>query len=236
MSTVAIIKMKNNVQYLSFYFFHPPKHLNIWRVCDIISVMRRLKEIRLRKKIRLTDAADALGVSQPTLSGWESDRKSPTSKMLVKIAEYYGVTTDYLLGRDIELHSDHTVPIPVEILCTLDSKPVWVPERGWALVNAADNCLLFADGSSIPFTEAKTQQLRPEMFAESPIPTTSPIPFKALSSYGTVWVEPTGKDSELRQALRGRYSIRSGYAENDCGSKFGFCSYGATWLAFEIKE
>ena len=49
--------------------------------------------------MRLTDAAQNLGVSQPTLSAWESERKSPSLDMLVKAAELYGVTTDYLLGR-----------------------------------------------------------------------------------------------------------------------------------------
>ena len=62
--------------------------------------MRRLKQARQNINMRLTDAAQNLGVSQPTLSAWESERKSPSLDMLVKAAELYGVTTDYLLGRD----------------------------------------------------------------------------------------------------------------------------------------
>lgn len=198
--------------------------------------MRRFKQARLQKNMKLTDAAQNLGVSQPTLSAWESERKSPSLDMLVKAAELYGVTTDYLLGRDIELNADHTVPIPTEILPTLDSKPVWVAERGWSLVSARDNCLIFADGSHIPFSEVQLPQLRPELFAETQSPTQASIEYKNLSSYDFVWIEPISKDSELRQSLRGRYKIRNGFAENDCGSKFSFSTYGATWLAFEINE
>lgn len=196
--------------------------------------MRRFKQARLQKNMKLTDAAQNLGVSQPTLSAWESERKSPSLDMLVKVAELYGVTTDYLLGRDIELNTDHTVPIPTEILPTLDSKPVWVPEIGWALVNAPNSCLIFADGSQISFAKVKVQKLSPELFEESPTITSAPISFNDLASHNTIWIEPISKDSELRQALRGRYQIQNGFAENDCGNKFSFSTYGASWLAFEI--
>ena len=196
--------------------------------------MRRLKQARQNINMRLTDAAQNLGVSQPTLSAWESERKSPSLDMLVKAAELYGVTTDYLLGRDAELNADHTVPIPTEILPTLDSKPVWVPEFGWAL--APNRCLIFADGSQISFAKVKVQKLSPELFEESPAVTSIPISFNTLASHNTIWIEPISKDSEFRQALRGRYQIQNGFAENDCGNKFSFSTYGATWLAFEINE
>lgn len=186
--------------------------------------------------MKLTDAAQSLGVSQPTLSSWESERKSPPLDMLVKAAELYGVTTDYLLGRNVELNADHTVPIPTEILPTLDSKPVWVPEFGWALVNAPNRCLIFADGSQISFAKVKIQKLSPELFEDSPAITSIPISFNTLASHNTIWIEPISKESELRQALRGQYRIQNGFAENDCGNKFSFSTYGATWLAFEINE
>ncbi len=210
--------------------------MKIRKYYAIIFVMRRFKQARLKKNIKLTDAAQLLGVSQPTLSAWESERKSPSLDMLVKAADLYGVTTDYLLGRDVELNADHTVPIPIEILPTLDSKPVWVPEIGWALVNAPNSCLIFADGSQISFAKVKVQKLSPELFEESPAVTSIPISFNALTSHNTIWIEPISKDSEFRQALRGRYQIRNGFAENDCGNKFSFSTYGAIWLAFEINE
>lgn len=60
---------------------------------------RQFREARKKNKLKLTAAAKMLGVSQPTLSSWEAGRKSPTIDNLAKMADLYGVTTDYLLGR-----------------------------------------------------------------------------------------------------------------------------------------
>ena len=76
---------------------------------------KRYKEARLMHKAKLTEMAAKLGVSQPTLSAWESERKAAPVEAVIRMAELYGVTTDYLLGRD-----DHTVapgePIPEQCL------------------------------------------------------------------------------------------------------------------------
>ena len=50
-------------------------------------------------KLKLKDAADMLGVSQPTLSSWESVRKSPTIDGLIKMSDLYKVSTDFLIGK-----------------------------------------------------------------------------------------------------------------------------------------
>ena len=39
------------------------------------------------------------GVTQTSLSNWKSGRNTPSAKTLQKLADYFGVTTDYLLGR-----------------------------------------------------------------------------------------------------------------------------------------
>lgn len=61
---------------------------------------KRYKEARLMHKAKLTEMATKLGVSQPTLSAWESERKSAPVEAVIKMATLYGVTTDYLLGLD----------------------------------------------------------------------------------------------------------------------------------------
>ena len=60
---------------------------------------KRFREARKLNKLKLIDAAKLLGVSQPTLSAWEGERKSPSIDALEKMAELYGVSTDFLLGR-----------------------------------------------------------------------------------------------------------------------------------------
>ena len=60
---------------------------------------RNYKIARKISKIKLKDAAETLGISQPALSSWESARSSPSVDALEKMADLYHVTTDYLLGR-----------------------------------------------------------------------------------------------------------------------------------------
>lgn len=45
--------------------------------------------------------AKEAGVTQTALSNWKSGRSTPTTKTLQKIADYFGVTIDYLMtGKD----------------------------------------------------------------------------------------------------------------------------------------
>lgn len=60
---------------------------------------RQFKTARKMCKLKLLEAAEKLGVSQPTLSSWEAGRKSPTIDSVLKMAELYKVSTDFLLGN-----------------------------------------------------------------------------------------------------------------------------------------
>lgn len=61
-----------------------------------------LKELRVRYNISQKQFAIELGVSQQTIASWEVGRTEPSHTFLNGIADYFGVTTDYLLGRDNE--------------------------------------------------------------------------------------------------------------------------------------
>ena len=56
----------------------------------------------LRKKIGYlqSDIANILNVSTSTIGMWEQGRNQPDNESLVKIANLFGVTTDYLLDHD----------------------------------------------------------------------------------------------------------------------------------------
>lgn len=60
----------------------------------------RLKEIRLEKDVSQRELALALGLSPNTLSQYENRKRDPNITTLGSIADYFDVTTDYLLGRD----------------------------------------------------------------------------------------------------------------------------------------
>lgn len=71
---------------------------------------RRYKEARIAKNLKVSDVTEILGISQPTLSAWERGVKNPTIENLESLADLYGVTTDYLLGRD-----SHSINSPVQL-------------------------------------------------------------------------------------------------------------------------
>ena len=58
-----------------------------------------LKELRNNKGISQREFAQMLGVSQQTVGSWEVGRTEPDNNMLKQIADYFNVTTDYLLGH-----------------------------------------------------------------------------------------------------------------------------------------
>ena len=60
--------------------------------------MNRIRALREIQKKSQKEVSVDLGVSQATVSGWESGLKTPSAKSTLKIAKYFGVTVDYLLG------------------------------------------------------------------------------------------------------------------------------------------
>jgi transcriptional regulator with XRE-family HTH domain len=62
---------------------------------------QRLKILRINKLPKVTQEAVAkeIGASRATYSNWETERATPDFEYLVKLADYYNVTLDYLLGR-----------------------------------------------------------------------------------------------------------------------------------------
>ena len=59
----------------------------------------RLKETRLSCKWTQRQIADALGISQPSYIRYENGTSEPTLENLVKIADLFDVSVDFLLGR-----------------------------------------------------------------------------------------------------------------------------------------
>ena len=62
---------------------------------------RTLALLRREKKISQRTAAGDLGVSQALLSHYENGLREPGLPFVVRAADYYGVSCDYLLGRSM---------------------------------------------------------------------------------------------------------------------------------------
>ncbi|MEO0562122.1 MAG: helix-turn-helix transcriptional regulator [Chloroflexota bacterium] len=65
---------------------------------------QRLKKLRNQQGISQYELADRLGTNQTQVMRWESGKVNPTGESITMIADYFDVTTDYLLGRTNEPH------------------------------------------------------------------------------------------------------------------------------------
>lgn len=61
--------------------------------------MNRIREIRKAQGLKQDALARAAGVTQPTVSDWENGKIALTNESAIRLAEYLGVSLDYLLGR-----------------------------------------------------------------------------------------------------------------------------------------
>lgn len=59
-----------------------------------------LKNLRKEKKLNQKDIADYLGITQQAYQKYENGTSEMSGSTIKKLAGFYGVTTDYLLGRD----------------------------------------------------------------------------------------------------------------------------------------
>ena len=58
-----------------------------------------LKLLREEKKIRQDELADILSLSPSAIGMYERNEREPNNETILKLAEYFNVSTDYLLGK-----------------------------------------------------------------------------------------------------------------------------------------
>ena len=93
-----------------------------------------LIQLRKEKDVGQKEVATYLNVSIATISNYENNVHSPDYAMLCRLADYYGVTTDYLLGRTVyrndpkvlnrRISDEYTVTDVIDMALALDSSEV----------------------------------------------------------------------------------------------------------------
>ncbi len=68
------------------------------RVFDKKVFGERLKALRNEKNIGQNKLAEHLGLSNASISYWETGKQEPCAEAIFKLAVYFDVTADYLLG------------------------------------------------------------------------------------------------------------------------------------------
>lgn len=72
---------------------------------------KRLKQLRIAANLQQTDIIKRLSLSSARYSQYESGKRRPDYELLIEIANLYGVSVDYLLGRaTIQNHPTPATP------------------------------------------------------------------------------------------------------------------------------
>lgn len=71
--------------------------------------MERLKQLRTDSSMTQLDVARLLGVERSTYVKYERGSSDPSTATLIRLADYFGVTVDYLIGHDV---IDNSAPLP----------------------------------------------------------------------------------------------------------------------------
>lgn len=58
----------------------------------------RIKELRSEKQLSQQSLAEQIGVSQKAIDFWEKNINEPKASYIIKLARFFDVSADYLLG------------------------------------------------------------------------------------------------------------------------------------------
>ena len=68
-----------------------------------MNIGQRIKQLRLEKNITQPELAKSIKVSNGLISFWENSVNEPKASLIIKLALFFNVSTDYLLGLEDEL-------------------------------------------------------------------------------------------------------------------------------------
>ena len=92
----------------------------------------RLKTLRLEAKLTQKELAEKLEIGQNTYSYWEKGIRKPVGENLNKLANFYNVSTDYLLGNSNikdQKQFDEDLEKSLDTFKSFDGKPMYDEDR-----------------------------------------------------------------------------------------------------------
>lgn len=96
--------------------------------------MNIIRELRKKKGIQQKELAIAIGVSRPTVSEWEANKKDPSGERLKKLAKYFDVDELTILGKNVvnlsaPSRSEEGEAIIQELIRKLSNQPKTIEAR-----------------------------------------------------------------------------------------------------------
>ena len=92
----------------------------------------RLKSLRKEQNLTQQKIAEKLNISRGSYAQWEAQRTQPSSKSLETLANFFDVSTDYLLGNtDIKNQNqfDEDLEKSLDTFKSFDGKPMYDEDR-----------------------------------------------------------------------------------------------------------
>ena len=71
--------------------------------------MSYFKDLRKSKGLSQAELARIINVDQTAVSKWELGKSFPDMEIAIRVADYFGVSVDYLLGRDTQKEKPATI-------------------------------------------------------------------------------------------------------------------------------
>lgn len=118
-----------------------------------------LKEEREKRELSQKELSQIINVSQQTIGSWETGRTEPNSEALQQLANFFGVSTDYLLGRsEIQINKqiadDKTIDQQLEeVLEQLSGEGKALMFKGQPMSDATKEALLMSLKNTLALAE-----------------------------------------------------------------------------------
>lgn len=86
----------------------------------------RLKELREERHLTQNDIAKEIKTSQTNIGRWEKELNEPAASFLIRLADFFQCSTDYLLGREddfgnVTIQTEKPAPLPQDEQKLLDT-------------------------------------------------------------------------------------------------------------------
>ena len=69
---------------------------------------KRIKDLRIEKGLSQQELGDMIGVTKVSICGYENGTRIPSLESFGLLADVFGTTTDYLLGREVPVINEET--------------------------------------------------------------------------------------------------------------------------------
>lgn len=94
-----------------------------------MTIGERIAQLRKNRSMSQFQLAKTLNIATSTLGMYETNKRKPNMEMLEKLADFFGVSIDYLLGRETSDKSDIDLDRAIDNAMSFDGKPVTDHDR-----------------------------------------------------------------------------------------------------------